>query len=158
MRGDTVIAVVGAGQGYEEDAEQAREVGRLLARKGAVIVCGGLGGVMEAVSEGANEEGGTVLGILPGARRSDANAFVTYAIATNLGEARNAIIVQTCDAVIAIGGEAGTLSEIALAVKMNKPVVILRGWNSLQGWSPLIRFVQTAEQAVNTALTLSRST
>jgi hypothetical protein len=156
MRGETVIAVIGGGEETGEPLELARAVGRLLARKGAVVVCGGLGGIMEAVSEGANEEGGSVLGILPGPRRSDANAFVTYPVATNLGEARNAIIVQTSDAVIAIGGEAGTLSEIALAVKMGKPVVILRGWERLRGWSHGLYFAESPEQAVQMALSLAR--
>ncbi|MHA2620251.1 MAG: TIGR00725 family protein [bacterium JZ-2024 1] len=157
MRGETMIAVVGGSEERGPPAESAREVGRLLARKGAVIVCGGLGGIMEAVAEGACQEGGTVIGILPGPRRSDANAFVTYAIATNLGEARNVILAQTCDAVIAIGGEAGTLSEISLAVKMGKPVVILTGWERLKQWSSRIHFANSAEHAVHLALSLARS-
>jgi uncharacterized protein (TIGR00725 family) len=152
-----MVAVVGGGEDVGRPAEQARTVGQWLARKGAIVVCGGLGGVMDAVAEGANSEGGTVIGILPGSRRSDANAFVTHAIATNLGEARNAVIVQTCDAVIAIGGEAGTLSEIALAVKTGKPVVVLSGWERLRGWSPLVHFAETPEQAVQMALALARS-
>jgi len=95
----------------------------VLARRGAILVCGGLGGVMEAACKGAKDAGGTTVGILGGEDRSDANPFVDVAIATGLGEARNAVIVCAADAVVAVGGGYGTLSEIALALRRSKRVV-----------------------------------
>ena len=103
-----------------------RRSGRELARAGAVLVCGGLGGAMEAACRGAKAEGGTTLGILPGADRAAANPYVDVAVATGLGEARNALVVRAADAVIAVAGGYGTLSEIALALRAGKPVVGLR--------------------------------
>jgi uncharacterized protein (TIGR00725 family) len=104
-------------------------VGRALAEAGAVVVCGGLGGVMEAACRGAKEAGGTTVGILPGHDRAEANPYVDVAIATGFGEARNALVVRAADALIAVGGEYGTLSEIALALKARKPVVGLGSWD-----------------------------
>jgi len=122
------IGVIG-GQFCSEDEERvAYELGGLLAREGAIIVCGGLGGVMEAACRGAREQGGVTIGVLPGPFRGDANPYVDYAIATDMGQARNAIIVRTADAVVAVGGEYGTLSEIAMALKMGKMVVALSSW------------------------------
>jgi uncharacterized protein (TIGR00725 family) len=121
------IAVVGGGSCPPEVYERARRLGRLLGGRGHVVICGGLGGVMEAVCCGAREAGGTAVGILPGEKES-ANRFVSIAIATGMGHARNAIVVKSSDAVVAFPGELGTLSEIALARKMGKPVVSLGGW------------------------------
>jgi uncharacterized protein (TIGR00725 family) len=104
-------------------------VGRELAGAGAVVVCGGLGGVMEAACRGAREAGGRTIGILPGTDRTAANEFVEVAIPTGLGEARNALVVRTADALIAVGGGYGTLSEIALALKAGKRVVGLDSWD-----------------------------
>ena len=106
----------------------AEDVGRLLAEAGAVVVTGGLGGVMEAASKGAREAGGTTLGILPGSDRRDANPWVTVAVPTGMGEARNALVVRAADGLIAVGGEWGTLSEIALARTAGKPVAGLDSW------------------------------
>jgi uncharacterized protein (TIGR00725 family) len=106
----------------------AEEVGRLLARRGAVVVCGGLGGVMEAACRGASGVGGLAVGILPGLDRGAANPHVSVAVATGLGEARNALVVRAADALIAVGGAYGTLSEIALALKAGKPVIGLGTW------------------------------
>jgi uncharacterized protein (TIGR00725 family) len=103
-------------------------VGRLLAEHGAVLVCGGLGGAMEAACRGAKQAGGTTVGLLPGESRSDANRFVDVAIPTGLGEARNALVVRSADVVVAVGGGYGTLSEIALALKIGKRVVGLGTW------------------------------
>jgi uncharacterized protein (TIGR00725 family) len=122
------VAVVGAGRASPEEERAAEAVGRGLAEAGAVLVCGGLGGVMEAACRGAKEAGGTTVGILPGARREDANAYVDIAIATGLGELRNGLVVRAADALVAVGGEFGTLSEIALALKAGKTVVALGGW------------------------------
>jgi uncharacterized protein (TIGR00725 family) len=119
---------VGPGDATAEQEAAAEEVGRLLARRGVVVVCGGLGGVMEAACRGARSEGGIAVGILPGLDRGAANAHVSVAIATGLGEARNALVVRAADALIAVGGAYGTLSEIALALKAGKRVVGLGTW------------------------------
>ena len=107
---------------------EAEAVGAELARRGAVVVCGGLGGVMEAACRGARGEGGVTLGILPGVERAAANPWVSVAVATGLGELRNGLVVRSADAVIAIAGGYGTLSEIALALKAGVRVVGLRSW------------------------------
>jgi uncharacterized protein (TIGR00725 family) len=104
-------------------------VGRELGSRGVVLVCGGLGGVMEAACRGAKEAGGTTVGILPGGDRSAANAFVDVAVPTGLGEARNALVVRAGDALIAIGGGYGTLSEVAFALKAGKRVVGIGTWD-----------------------------
>jgi uncharacterized protein (TIGR00725 family) len=107
----------------------ARSVGGRLAARGAVLVCGGLGGVMEAACRGAKEAGGTTIGILPGGDRAEANPYVDIAIPTGLGEARNALVVRAADALIAVGGGYGTLSEIAFALKAGKRVVGIGTWD-----------------------------
>lgn len=122
------IAVVGGALCTEEEEKLAREVGTRIAQRGGILICGGGSGVMEAAARGAVEAGGTVIGILPDNDRRMGNPYLKYAIATGLGEARNAIIAKTVDTVIAIGGEFGTLSEIALALKMSKPVIALKSW------------------------------
>lgn len=122
------VAVVGAANAPEEQCDLAEQVGLELAGAGAVIVCGGLGGVMEAACRGAKTAGGTTIGILPGNDREDANRWVDLAIPTGMGEGRNVLVVRASDAVIAVGGEFGTLSEIALALKLGKPVVGLGTW------------------------------
>jgi hypothetical protein len=123
-----IIAVCGAGRSETELDSLSEAVGRRIALAGAALICGGLGGVMAAACRGARTVGGVTIGILPGADRREANPDVLIPIATNMGEARNVIIVQTADAVIAIGGEYGTLSEIALARKMGRPVIGLQTW------------------------------
>jgi len=117
---------VGAGEG---DSPVAQAVGRELASRSAVVVCGGLGGVMEAACRGAKEAGGHTVGILPGSDRTAANPFVDTAVPTGLGEARNVLVVRAADALIAVGGGYGTLSEIALALKAGKRVVALDSWD-----------------------------
>jgi uncharacterized protein (TIGR00725 family) len=130
-----LIAVVGSGS--EEDPEilsRARQVGELLAESGFALISGGLGGIMEAASAGAQSKAGIVIGILPGARPGQANRHVRIAIATGLGEARNAVIATAADALIAVAGEYGTLSEIALALKLRKPVITLDSqWGRIAG-------------------------
>jgi hypothetical protein len=123
-----VIAVIGAGTCDADLVARAREVGRLLGEAGCVVVTGGLGGVMEAASQGAREAGALVIGILPDASSATANAYVDVAIATGMGDARNVVLVNTADAFVAVGGALGTLSEIALALKRGKPVVSLGSW------------------------------
>ncbi len=124
------IGVVGAGlpAARPEDLHNAEEVGRRVAEAGGVVVCGGLGGVMEASCRGARSAGGLTVGLLPGTERRGANPFVDVAIPTGLGELRNGLVVRTADALVAVGGEWGTLSEIALAVKTGTPVVGLGTW------------------------------
>jgi len=132
----------------------AYEVGYLLARRGAVIVCGGLGGVMESTCKGAKEAGGTTIGILPGPFRGDANPYVDHAIATDMGQARNAIIVRTVDAVVAVGGEYGTLSEIAMALKMGKKVAAISSWEISRRGVPDDKIVRasTPQEAVDAVM------
>lgn len=121
----TVIGVVGASQATAEGYAAAREVGRLIARSGAVLVCGGRGGVMEAAARGCTEAGGVTVGILPGGEPDQANPYVSIAVPTNMGHARNAIIAHTAQALIALEGEHGTLSEMAIALKLGRPVIAL---------------------------------
>ena len=141
------VAVVGPGDASAEQRSVAEAVGRELAARGAVLVSGGLGGAMEAACRGAREAGGRTVGILPGLDRSEANEFVDVAIPTGLGEARNALVVRAADALIAVGGGYGTLSEIALALKAGKRVVGLDSWD-LEG----IELAGSAEDAVALAL------
>jgi uncharacterized protein (TIGR00725 family) len=126
-QGQTIryIAVIGGGQADPAILSLAREVGREIARRGAVLLCGGLGGVMAAAAQGAAEEGGISIGILPDADRSRANPHLTYIIATNMGHARNMIIAHSADALIAVDGSYGTISEAAIALKLGKPVIVL---------------------------------
>lgn len=123
------ISVIGAGQASDDEADAAEEIGRLIAEAGAILVCGGLGGVMDAAARGCQAAGGTSVGVLPGDDRAHGSPHLTVRLATGLGEARNAIVARAADAVIAVGGEFGTLSEIAFALKMGRPVVGLGTWN-----------------------------
>ena len=118
-----IIAVIGGGSCSVEESALAEDVGRDLAKQGAVVICGGLGGVMEAVAKGAQANGGTTVGILPGADPAAANAYIDIPLATGLDEMRNFLIVRCAHALIAIGGGVGTLSELALAQRIGKPVV-----------------------------------
>ena len=152
------VGVIGGQYCSEEEERTAHEVGSLLAKRGAIIVCGGLGGMMEAACKGAKEAGGITIGILPGPFRGDANPYVDYAIATDMGQARNAVIVRTADAVMAVGGEYGTLSEIAMALKMGKKVVALSSWEISNKGAPdekIIR-VDDPEAAVEAVMGISR--
>jgi uncharacterized protein (TIGR00725 family) len=129
-------------------------VGHGLAARGAVVVCGGLGGVMEGACRGAREAGGRTVGILPGSDRAAANEFVDVAIATGLGEARNALVVRAADALVAVGGSWGTLSEIALALRAGKRVVGLGTWEVARAGDPVegIEPAEGPEEAVALAL------
>ena len=153
------VAVVGSDAGpraLEGQLEQAREVGRLLAAARAIVVCGGLGGVMEAVSEGVAEAGGISVGLLPGRKRADANASLSIALPTGLGEARNWLVVCASDVVIAIGGGYGTLSEIALALRSGRHVVGLGTWAIAED-DALMHAADGAADAVAQALRLADS-
>jgi uncharacterized protein (TIGR00725 family) len=131
----------------------------LLAEAGVVLVCGGLGGVMEAASKGAAEAGGIAIGVLPGLSPADANPYVTHAVPTGTGHARNLAVVASGEAVIAVGGEWGTLSEIAFARKLGRPVVAMRSWmlRNRAGTDPGIVEAETPEEAVRLALDAARA-
>jgi len=144
-----IIAVIGGSTCTTEEAAVAEETGRLLAQRGAILVCGGLGGVMEAAARGAQTNGGTTVGILPGPDPAAANAYIGIPLATGLGEMRNFLIVRTAHALIAIGGGVGTLSEIALAQRIGKPVVGLH--DSFRNTLDIPR-VESAAEAVWWAL------
>jgi uncharacterized protein (TIGR00725 family) len=144
------VAVVGPGDAGPDERQIAEDVGLGLARAGAIVVCGGLGGVMAAACRGASVAQGTTIGILPGSDRASANDWVTIAIPTGLGEFRNGLVVRAADVVIAIGGGYGTLSEIALARKTDVPVVGLGTWQ-IDG----VENVDDAEAAVKRALELA---
>jgi uncharacterized protein (TIGR00725 family) len=148
------VGVIGPGQADAEVAAAAEAVGRELARRGAVVVCGGLGGTMEAACRGARAAGGTTIGILPTADRAAANAYVEIAIGTGLGELRNGLIVHTADVLIAIGGAFGTLSEIALALRAGKRVIGLGTWELAQAGVPVdaVEIATGARDAVERAL------
>jgi len=152
------VAVIGSASCDQEGTALAEAVGREIARRGAVLVCGGRGGVMEAACRGAKAEGGITVGILPGTDRQEANPYVDIPIVTGLGEARNALIVRTADAVVAIRGGYGTLSEIGLALKMGRPVVGLDTWELRQRGKPVLSVVQAATpaRAVERALALAK--
>lgn len=141
------IAVVGPGEAGADELEAAEEVGARLAAAGAVVVTGGLGGAMEAACRGARSKRGITVGLLPGTDREAANGWVQVAVATGLGELRNGLIVRAVDAVVAVGGGAGTLSEIALGLRLGKPVVGLRTWD-VQG----VEQADSAADAVERAL------
>jgi uncharacterized protein (TIGR00725 family) len=148
---------VGGGVADEDACRAAEAVGRGLARRGAVVVCGGLGGVMEAACRGAKAAGGTTVGILPGLDRAEANRFVDVALPTGLGEARNALVVRAADALVAVAGEFGTLSEIALALRLGTPVVGVRTWELAKAGRPVDAIVRVddPDQAAARALELA---
>jgi len=152
-----IIAVIGNSSCSPQEAKLAETVGELLAQQGVTIICGGLGGVMEAVCRGAKSKGGLTVGILPGQDPSTANPWVDIPVVTGLGEARNVAVVKSAQAVIAIGGSYGTLSEIAHALKSNIPVIGLNTWllsrNGQEDDS--ITRVQTAAEAVDKAVSLA---
>ncbi len=153
------VAVIGGGQPSREEARLAEEVGRELARRGAILVCGGLGGVMEAACKGASSEGGTTIGILPGDDSQAANPYVQIPIVTGLGYARNMVVVKSAQAVIAIGGSYGTLSEISHALQSGIPVIGLNTWSLSRNGQQDNSIIpaQNATEAVDKALDLATS-
>jgi len=130
------VAVIGAGKCDAGVYSQAKQLGQLLAKRGYLVVCGGLGGVMQAVCEGAKSASGATLGILPGDKVAQANPFVDTAVVTGLGSMRNYLVVLNGDAVVAVEGESGTLSELALALKSGKYVVAVGRWAAIPGVVP----------------------
>jgi uncharacterized protein (TIGR00725 family) len=153
-----IIAIIGDSSCSPEEAKLAENVGELLAQRGATIVCGGLGGVMEAVCRGAKSKGGLTVGILPGQDSSMANPWVDIPVVTGIGEARNIAVVKSAQTVIAIGGGYGTLSEIAYALKNNIPVIGLNTWSLSRNGEEddsIIRF-QSAAEAVDKVIFLAK--
>jgi uncharacterized protein (TIGR00725 family) len=144
------VAVVGPGEATQDQERIAEDVGRELARRKAILVCGGLGGVMAAACRGAASAGGLTVGILPGSDRHNANEWLTVAIPTGLGELRNGLVVRAADVLIAIGGAHGTLSEIALALKAGIPVIGVNTWEI-----PAVEAVHEPAAAVSRALELA---
>jgi uncharacterized protein (TIGR00725 family) len=141
------VAVVGGGEAGDDVCRLAEDLGRELARRGAVVVTGGLGGVMAAASRGAKDGQGSTIGILPGADRADANPWVDVAVPTGLGEGRNLLVVRAADAVVAVAGEFGTLSEIALALRAGTPVIGLRTWELARDGRPVDAIVVASTPA-----------
>ena len=135
MAAKPLIGVIGVAEANEQEQQMAFEVGKLIGAMGLSLVCGGLGGVMAEASRGCHQAGGTVIGLLPGGQKEDANKFVTYAIPTNLGHSRNMLIAHSADLLIAIGTGYGTLSEVAIALKLGKKVLSYRSWD-VQGVTP----------------------
>lgn len=152
-----IVSVIGAGTCTRREFNLAHEVGRRLAERGFVVVCGGLFGVMEAVCMGAKEAGGLTLGFLPGTARDDANGYVDLAVPTGLRDARNYVVATCGEAVIAVGGKLGTLSEIALALKRGIPVVGLSTWklDPDRLFETRVPAATTAEEAVDLAVRLA---
>ncbi|GAA1926704.1 TIGR00725 family protein [Streptantibioticus ferralitis] len=154
----TYVAVIGAGDASAAEKEAAEHVGALLAERGVVVVCGGLGGVMEAACRGVRSRGGTAVGLLPGRDRAVGNPCLSVALPTGLGELRNGLVVAAGDAVIAVGGGWGTLSEIALAMRTGKPTVVVDSWDVKPARPHAVSMptaVGSAEEAVELALRLA---
>ncbi len=142
-----IIGVIGGTAAVPDILRCAEETGRLIAGRGCLLICGGMAGVMEAAAKGAKGAGGTTIGILPHADRNEANPWIDIPIASGLGEGRNLVIVRAADLLIAVDGEYGTLSEIAFALKLKKPVIGLITWEI-----PGVIRVATPEEAVDTAM------
>ncbi|MCW2491439.1 MAG: hypothetical protein JWN47_803 [Frankiales bacterium] len=157
--GPRYLGVIGPSDASEDELDLARAVGREVARSGAILLCGGRGGVMEAAAQGAHsadlDTPGIVIGILPGSARGDARGPLDYVLATGLGELRNAVLVTSCDAVIAVGGSPGTLIEMGYALKASKPLAVISGWSVVEsgGSRPAgVIGARTAEAAVAAVL------
>jgi len=140
-----MIAVIGAGECSNEIYQLSRELGKLLGENGFTVICGGLGGVMEGVCSGVKEVGGNTVGILPGTNPNEANPYIDYPVITGMGIGRNIIIIRSASAVIAVDGKYGTLSEIAYALQLGKPVIALNTWDVSED----IIKVKTPKEALN---------
>jgi uncharacterized protein (TIGR00725 family) len=146
------IAVIGAGDAPPEVLALAYRVGVEIGARGATLICGGRGGVMEAAARGAKEHAAHTIGILPGYDPRDANAHIEFVIASGLGEARNAVVIGSADAVVALAGEGGTLAEIGFALKLGRPLIALRAWPHIEG----IAHADEPEAAVAEAVRMAR--
>lgn len=145
-----MIGVIGAGRCDRDIYDLARTVGKVIADMGAVLVCGGLSGVMEGACRGAREAGGQTVGILPGPEKAQANPYVTIPIVTDLGHARNVLVVRSSDVLVAISGGYGTLSEISISLKLGKPIIGLQTWPNMEG----IHYVNTPEEVSDALLSM----
>ena len=146
-----IIGVIGQGSSCSQKIlAVAEEVGKEIAKRGGIVICGGLKGVMEAVCRGAKLENGMTIGVIPGTHKSEANEYVEIPIVTGIGEARNSIIVRTADVIIAIGGKYGTLSEISFSLAFGKHVIGLSTWENIKD----IIYIDDAIEAVNKAFNL----
>ncbi|MGQ0792946.1 MAG: TIGR00725 family protein [Deltaproteobacteria bacterium] len=145
------IGVIGIAKASPEELSTAEEVGSEIAKRGCVLISGGLGGVMLAACRGAKSQGGITVGIIPGGSKAGANRYVDIPVVTAMSHARNVIIVRSCDALVAVGGSWGTLSEIAFAMKLRIPVVGIKTWEV----SSDIKMAQTPEEAVDLAYSLA---
>jgi uncharacterized protein (TIGR00725 family) len=139
-----IIAVIGAGQCENSIYQLAFQVGEEIAKRGAILVCGGLGGVMEAAAKGASMAGGITVGILPGPSPTSANPYIMIPVATDMGQARNVIIAHTADGLVAVSGGAGTLSEIGHGLKIGKPIVGLKTIPNLRG----VHYLDNPQEAI----------
>ncbi len=146
----TIIGVIGAGDASSQECNLAQEVGKEIAKNGGTLLCGGMGGIMEASCRGAKAHGGTTIGILPGTSKEDCNPYIDYPIVTAMGHGRNVIVASSCDAIIAIGGGFGTLSEIAFALRLKIPIIGIKTWDV----SSDIKKAETPEEAVYMAIGL----
>ena len=153
------IGVIGASNPTKKIEKLAEEVGYHIAANGVVVICGGLGGVMEAVCRGAKSNKGRTIGVLPGSDPGDANMWVDNVICTGMGEARNLIIIKSSDAVIAVGGGYGTLSEMGFALKLNKPIIGLHTWGleNPNMDSLALKTSHDPKEAVSDAIKLAKS-
>ena len=150
-----IIAVIGSSKAEPDVLRLAEEVGAEIARNGAALVCGGMTGVMESACKGARREGGLTIGIIPSDSKNDANPFVQIPIVTGMGMGRNVMLVKTADAIIAVGGEFGTLSEIAHALNIGKKVIGLRTWKLEKAHSkPIPNLVEAESPKTAVALAL----
>ncbi|MEQ9618542.1 MAG: TIGR00725 family protein [Deltaproteobacteria bacterium] len=149
----TVIGVIGRGVASEEELNTAYEVGREIAKRDIVLVSGGMGGVMEAACRGAKTEGGLTVGIIPGIEKGEANPYVDIPVVTGMGHGRNIIVVHSSDAIIAIGGSYGTLSEIAFALRLRIPIIGINTWDV----SSEIKNAESPGEAVDMAIRISSS-
>ncbi|MDQ1335981.1 MAG: hypothetical protein QG552_2931 [Thermodesulfobacteriota bacterium] len=150
MEWKQVIGVIGAGACPAATYELARKIGFEIGKRGWILVCGGLKGVMEGAARGCLEAGGMTVGVLPGLNRGSANPYITVALPTGLGDGRNLLVVRSSDLLIAISGGYGTLSEIALALKADKPVIGLETWKDIPG----IHYAHDPLEAVQLIMTL----
>jgi len=146
------IGVIGAGKCAKKLKDEAYAVGQAIAKRGAVLICGGLKGVMEAAAHGAKDAGGVTVGIIPGADKAEANAYCDIVIPTGIGEARNVVVVQASDAVVSLHGKYGTISEMAFSLKLGRPLVSLVAWDAM----PEVITIADPAKAVDQAIKLAK--
>ncbi len=152
----TIVAVIGAGKCSKKQRDMAAKVGKYIAEHDAVLVCGGLGGIMEGAARGAKQAGGVTLGIIPSECKDDANEYIDFVVPSGLGEARNILVIRTADAVVAFPGRYGTLSEMAFALQAGKPLVAVNAWRLAEDVEQFDDPVEAARRALKLARVSSR--